>query len=261
MGVSQVRQHVITIAMMTLMLYSACELAGIFFGSYRDQAVMAEAQHMYESSGENMASEEVPIASGWDEREPSVRSRFHSLLEQNPDIVGWVEIADTPINYPVVQAEDNSFYLSHNYRRVPSRSGSIFMDFRNDPGQDNRNMILYGHRMKDGSMFGSLGEYLDEDFYQTHRTFSFETKYHRYDVEVFSVYVTTVDFDYIKTDFASDQEYRSFVEEIAGRSIYQVDTDLADIDQIVTLSTCDYSLNSNLGRLVVHATIKNSGTK
>ena len=252
MRMAMVRHRFITAAMAVLMLYSACKLAGIFVGFLRNQEVLAEAQDLYKKS-ETAIPEE---ARALDERsEPSVRSRFHSLLDMNEDIVGWVKIADTPIDYPILQAEDNAYYLSRNYRHEETRAGSIFMDFRNDPGAWNRNMILYGHRMKDGSMFGSLAKFLDEDFLKSHRTFSFETIYDSFDVEVFSVYVTTTDFNYIKTEFASDQEYLSFLQEIRERSMYEMDTDVSAADQIVTLSTCDPTLDPKDGRLVVHAKI------
>lgn len=127
------------------------------------------------------------------------------------------------------------------------------MDYRNDVKSQNRNTILYGHRMKDGSMFGSLKKMLDEEFFMSHRKLYYDTLFEGYDLEVFSVYTTTTDFYYIETDFSSDTEYTSFLEKIQEKSLYKTDTKLTASDQIVTLSTCDYALDPEAGRLVVHA--------
>lgn len=107
--------------------------------------------------------------------------------------------------------------------------------------------------MKDGSMFGSLKKMLDEDFFMSHRKLYYDTLFEGYDLEVFSVYTTTTDFYYIETDFSGDTEYTSFLEKIQGKSLYKTDTKLSASDQIVTLSTCDYALDPEAGRLVVHA--------
>jgi sortase B len=160
---------------------------------------------------------------------------------------------DTQINYPIVQAKDNDYYLFRNYKGEDMRAGSIFMDYRNDVKSQNRNTILYGHRMKDGSMFGSLKKMLDEDFFMSHRKLYYDTLFEGYDLEVFSVYTTTTDFYYIETDFSSDTEYTSFLEKIQEKSLYKTDTKVTESDQIVTLSTCDYALDPEAGRLVVHA--------
>lgn len=120
---------------------------------YENRKVMAEAQHIYKRSPMEEKSEDG-----------EVRKQFQDLQKINPEIVGWITMDDTQINYPIVQAKDNDYYLFRNYKGEDMRAGSIFMDHRNDVKSQNRNTILYGHRMKDGSMFGSLKKMLDEDF-------------------------------------------------------------------------------------------------
>lgn len=121
------------------------ELGGIFMDYYENRKVMAEAQHIYKRSPMEEKSEDG-----------EVRKQFQDLQKINPEIVGWITMDDTQINYPIVQAKDNDYYLFRNYKGEDMRAGSIFMDHRNDVKSQNRNTILYGHRMKDGSMFGSL---------------------------------------------------------------------------------------------------------
>jgi len=131
------------------------------------------------------------------------------------------------------------------------------MDYRNNVEEENRNTIVYGHRMKDDTMFNSLTNYLDEEFFKEHQTINYDTMYGSYDAEVFAAYYTTTDFDYIQTDFDSNEEYAGFLNEVEDKSEIQADFDVNADDQIVTLSTCDYTLDPDEGRLVVHAKIVN----
>lgn len=178
---------------------------------------------------------------------------FAALLEQNEDMVGWIRIEGTSIDYPVVQGEDNAFYLDHGFDGKRSRSGAIFMDYRNDPGTQagRRNIVLYGHHMKDGTMFKGLTHYLDRDFFELHRKFSFNLLNEEIEWEIFAVYTTDVAFNYIRTSFADDRDFAQFLQGMAGRSIYRTDILPGREDEILTLSTCDYA--SENGRLVVQA--------
>src|SRR5699024_2226118 len=145
------------------------------------------------------------------------------------------------------------YYLHRNWKGEENRAGSIFMDFRNNPRLDAQHFILYGHRMNDGSMFGRLQRYLDEDFFQKNRTFQFETQNEHYTAEIFAVYVTTTDHYYIQTDFEDEQAHASFLQSIQARSHFVTETIVKEQDHLLTLSTCDYTLDPQAGRLVVHA--------
>ncbi|QBP94144.1 class B sortase [Bacillus mycoides] len=235
-------QRILTVVFLGTFFYSVYELGDIFMDYYENRKVMAEAQNIYEKSPMEEQSQDG-----------EVRKQFKVLQQINQEIVGWITMDDTQINYPIVQAKDNDYYLFRNYKGEDMRAGSIFMDYRNDVKSQNRNTILYGHRMKDGSMFGSLKKMLDEDFFMSHRKLYYDTLFEGYDLEVFSVYTTTTDFYYIETDFSSDTEYTSFLEKIQEKSLYKTDTKVTESDQIVTLSTCDYALDLEAGRLVVHA--------
>src|SRR5699024_8587287 len=104
-----------------------------------------------------------------------VRHGFESLQEINEDIVGWITINDTQIDYPVRQSDDNLQSLDTNYDNKLSRAGRIILDYRNQVEDFDRNVIVYGHRMKDGSMFQHLSKFMDEEFFEYHRTFQFDT--------------------------------------------------------------------------------------
>lgn len=220
-----------------------------------DTLYLRERQKAREQKNE-LASSEVVRGTLRAEDNDSIRPQFQTLQQLNPEMIGWIRIDGTPIDYPILQAVDNDYYLYRNYKAQKSKAGSIFMDFRNDVSADDRNTVLYGHRLKDGSMFQSLTNFLDEDFFRTHRTIEFDTMYDRFDAEIFAVYYTTVDFDYIQTDFTTDEEYRALLEEIQEKSFFESDVHVTEEDRILTLSTCDYTLDPNEGRLVVHAKLK-----
>ena len=235
----------ITIGCVAVFIYSAYALFDIYMGYSQNRQVLADAQEIYyESPGEE--NEEV-LEDG------EIRPQFTELQNINTNIVGWVSVEDTEINYPIVQATNNEQYLDHNYKDEYSMAGSIFMDYRNDISSSSPNTILYGHRMKDGTMFDSLEDFLDKDFFDNNQVVKFDTLYESYDAEIFAVYQTTTDFDYIQTDFANDEEYSLLLDEIRQNSLHHTDIELDVDDQIITLSTCDYKLDRDIGRLVVHA--------
>ncbi|WP_368986655.1 class B sortase [Caldifermentibacillus hisashii] len=228
------------------LLFSVYRLVPIFYDYYTNRKVLAEIQDVYQANQKEKKVDE-------ENKDGTIRSVFTELLQINKDIVGWIEVPDTLISYPILQSDNNEFYLSKNYRKENSRAGSIFMDYRNDVKNMGKNTILYGHRMKDQSMFAQLNKYLDSAFFERHRMIYFDTLYERYDAEIFSVYTTTTDFYYIETDFSSDQDFLTFIQQVKDRSLYQTAVEIGPTDKIITLSTCDYSYPGNEGRLVVHA--------
>lgn len=236
---------VVTILCLAVFIYSLYQLSSIFMTYSHNRQVLADVQQIYH--------EESDVVKEVDSKEGEIRPQFNQLRQINPDILGWISIDDTKINYPILQSADNEFYLDRNYKKEDSIAGSIFMDYRNDITLTNPNTIIYGHRVKDNSMFDSLTNYLDEHFFNNHQLIYYDTMYESYQAEVFAVYQTTTDFDYIQTDFSDGQEYDALLKEIQERSIYDTNVDLTMNDQIITLSTCDYTLDPDEGRLVVHA--------
>ncbi|WP_240420239.1 class B sortase [Paenibacillus periandrae] len=251
--------RVLTILSLGLFVFCLLALGRIFLG-YREQEAQAEQarqiyyqqivtnREIWEDARGEAASKALSV--------PEVRPAFRGLLAVNTDIVGWLNIAGTSVDDPIVQAQDNDYYLDRNYKKEASRSGSIFMDYRNTVNMNDANTILYGHRMKNGSMFGALKAYGERDFFENHRTFFYDTLYKSYEVEIFSFYYTTTDFNYIETAFSGDADYSTFLHSIQNKSIYKTDIVLNGYEPILTLSTCDYTLDPVEGRLVIHGVLR-----
>jgi sortase B len=183
--------------------------------------------------------------------EKIMNERFKNIISVNPEVVGWIKIGDTRIDYPVVKTENNEYYLNHNIYKESSRAGSVFMDYRNDYEAKDLHTILYGHTMKDGSMFTDLIKYKSQEFYLKNPVINFSTLYEDLLWEIFSIYVTDTEFYYIKTDFESSYDYKVFIEKIRKRSLYNTGVTASEKDNILTLSTCSYDFKN--ARLVIHA--------
>jgi len=178
---------------------------------------------------------------------------FTEWKKKNPDTVGWVWVRGTKINYPVVQAKDNDYYLDHNFEKKKSSAGWMFGDYRNDFKNLGRNTIIYGHARIDRSMLGSLYYTQNKTWYSDPANLfvRFNTLYEQMVFQVFSIYVTDIKFNYIKTWFSSDDEYVDFLKQIRKKNTTPLPAvSLTADDRILTFSTCTASENK---RLVMHA--------
>ena len=163
---------------------------------------------------------------------------FAGLEEINEDCVAWIYIEDTAINYPVVQGSDNSFYLKHLIDGKWNSAGCIFLDFRVDSNISDRHSIIYGHHMKDGTMFSGLTKYKKQDYYEAHPAGLLITPEQTYRIEFFAGYVVSVEDSAWKIGFESDEEFETYLNLCKESSNYQVDVELNAQSQIVSLSTC-----------------------
>ena len=177
---------------------------------------------------------------------------FTPLLEVNRDIKGWLSISNVAINHPVAQSSDNEYYLYRNIYREFESAGTCFVDYRVD-AQTCRNLVIYGHSMKDGSMMGKLRRYLKKDEGLAHPFFWYFTPDHVYRCDVFSTYLTTIEDDYLVFDFANDDEFMAYVKQIKKWSAYDFGVEVTPADRIITLSTCNYSIVKEDGRQALHA--------
>lgn len=177
---------------------------------------------------------------------------FNALKEINSDVVGYLEVNNTNISYPVVKSSDNNYYLTHNLKNEYNGSGWVFMDYRNNLDGKDKNIIIYGHNMRDGSMFGSLKNILDSNWYKNdeNRIITLVTENGTEKYEVFSVYQVEKEDYYITTGFSDNSEYKQFLKNIRDRSIYDFGVGVSSEDSILTLSTC---ANNNVYRVVLHA--------
>lgn len=182
---------------------------------------------------------------------------YAELYRVNNDLVGWIQIPGTEIDYPVMQTPDSAdYYLHRDFYKEYSRHGTVYARESCDIFTPSDNITIYGHRMKDGTMFAGLTAYTEEDFFREHRYIYFDTltEYHTY--EILSVFITTATkgqgFRYHAFENAADAaEFDDFVETCKDLSLYDTGVTAQYGDKLITLSTCDYSLTN--GRLVVVA--------
>lgn len=175
---------------------------------------------------------------------------FSDLKRTNPDVVGWLKVNGTNINYPFVQSSDNDYYLTHSFNKSYNGGGWVFLDYRNN-GTNNKNTIIYAHGRSDKTMFGTLKNVLNNGWLNNTNNYvikiSTETENSLW--QVFSVYRIPTTSDYLQTNFNDDIEYQNFLDMIKDRSGHNFDTNVASTDNILTLSTC----YNNSDKIVVHA--------
>lgn len=184
---------------------------------------------------------------------------LEELQKENNEIIGWLEIEDTNINLPVCQTTDNDFYLTHNYKKEKSKGGSLFLDKNFDLINGSSNYLIYGHRNTQGLMFEDLLKYSKEDFYNNHKTIKFTTNKDDSIYEIISVFYSRVYYKKEKDVFRyynfvnanNEEEYNDFVNNCKKSSIYNTGVTANYGDQLLTLSTCEYSQED--GRFVVVA--------
>ena len=174
---------------------------------------------------------------------------FEELLKVNNDVVSWINVDSTNINYPVVQTKDNEYYLNHSFTKTPTKSGWVFMDYRNNHMNDN-NTIFYGHNLINKTSFGSISNIFTNKWYkESNHSIIILTKDKKYTYQIFSIYYSKPVVDYLKVDFDNDSEYNEWLTNLKNKSKKDFNIDVSSNDKIVTLSTCT---DDNSGRKVVH---------
>lgn len=185
--------------------------------------------------------------------------QLEELKKQNNDIVGWLEILNTKINYPVLQTTDNEYYMTHTYRKEYSKDGSIFLDKDYNWDVPSSNLLIYGHNNKNGNMFQELLKYEDESYYKEHPTIEFTTVNEDCTYEIIAVFKSRVYYKSEKNVFRyyyfinaeNEEEYNNYVEESKKASLYDTGKTAEYGEQLLTLSTCEYSQED--GRFVIVA--------
>lgn len=192
------------------------------------------------------------------QEEKEVLEEYKNLLNKNKKLIGWIKIDDTNIDYPVMQTSDNEYYLDHNLNQEYDKNGSIFMDKDCDVLKPSTNFIVYGHHMRSGQMFGNLDDYEKESYYKDHPYIQFDTIYEKGLYQVMYVFRSRVYredeivFKYYQfIDANGEQEFSSYMKEMAEMSLYDTGVTAEYGDRLLTLSTCDYQETN--GRFVVVA--------
>ena len=166
---------------------------------------------------------------------------FNSLLAQNSQVVGWIYSPNTVISYPVLKGGDNDYYLHHTLTGAENASGSIFMDAVCEPDLSGDNTILYGHNMRDGSMFALIDDYIDPAFCEAHPFFYLNTPTQNYRVDIFAGFTTDPESFVYTTAFGEESDFAAYLNTLRSLSDFSVPTELSSSDRILTLSTCTYS--------------------
>ncbi len=218
------------------------------------------AQHRQEPAPTQPPAPTEPGDSEPEATEPVMLPEYAALYELNPDVVGWMQIEGTPVNYPVMQTPESvDYYLKRNFDRQSDARGCLYAAESCDIDAPSDNIIIYGHHMNDGSMFGSLKKYLKESFWQEHPTIRFDTLYEYHSYEIFAVFRTSATegagFAYHQfIDAADEAAFDAFVATCRELALY--DTGILPVygDKLICLSTCEYTREN--GRLVVMAVRK-----
>lgn len=176
---------------------------------------------------------------------------FSELKEINESIVGWIQVSGTNINYPFVQTNNNNFYLNHTFDKSYNEAGWVFMDYRNNKSDYDKNTIIYAHGRLDNTMFGSLRKIITKKWLNNSNNFvvKISTEDENTLWQVFSVYRIPTTNDYIQVDFVDNEEFLEFANILIERSSFNFNTTINENDKIITLSTC-YNDND---KVVLHA--------
>ncbi len=187
-------------------------------------------------------------------------TKVKELQQENSDIVGWLEIEDSKINYPVLQCQDNEFYMTHNYKKEYSVDGSLFLDKDYDWNLPSTNLLIYGHNNRGSEeMFVGLMNYKDQNYYKAHKTIRLTTDKEDAEYEIISVFLSRVYYKSEKNVFRyyyfinaqNETEFNNFVNNAKKESLYNIDATAQYGDQLLTLSTCSYHTTD--GRLAIVA--------
>ncbi len=198
----------------------------------------------------------IDISKDEDNNNYNIVNDLMELKLQNEDVVGYISINNTNISYVVVKAKDNDYYLNHNFNKKVNSGGWVFADYNNNLDGTDKNLVIYGHNMKDGSMFGTLRRVLEKDWQNddSNLTIKLLTLDGIKEYKVFSTYIVDDEDYYITTDFNNDNEYSGFIKKISKRSNHKYDVDLDDTTSILTLSTCTGTNGTK--RVVLHAKLE-----
>lgn len=269
----------IKIILLAVIAVCLTRIGQAYYLSLKHQSQQRELQELAEEAarkateGENLTGEEKQPAEkeklteedpAEEEKppEPVMLKKYQDLYEKNQDMVGWLSIEGMQIDYPVMRCEDGEYYLHHDFYGEEDKYGCLFVKEEADVDTPGTNFIIYGHNMKDGSMFGDLDLYREEEFFKEHREISFDTLYEERTYEIMAVFLSQVyenDQDVFKYyqfyEAKTPEEFDTFYENVKKLSFYDTEVEAEYGDTFLTLSTCTYHVED--GRLVIVAKKQN----
>ncbi len=243
----------LTLVMSVIFIFSSYKIVSYFFerkkaddyyNKFIDDVTVSSDETSVSSNGGSDISENYDI---------NIEIDFDILFSECKDAVGWIYSPGTVINYPVVKGNDNNYYLDKLPNGKKNQSGSIFVDYRNNLAAEDLNYIIYGHHMRNNTMFGSLLEYKKQDYYEKHPTIYFLTPERKYIIELYASFVTSTN-EKIYSLEHTEKTLEEYMKEVKEKSDFKTDLEYNRGERIVTLSTCSYEFKD--ARYVVVGIIK-----
>ena len=242
-------RRILFLIFFAVFVFSAAAVARYAANSYAQKRSYRHLVELAEQSAENETAQPVQP------QEPTMLARYEALYRENNDLVGWIKIDGTNINYPVVQSKDApNFYLKHDFEKKYTDYGCPYAQQNCDVQAPSDNVVLYGHNMKDGTMFCDLTNYKSESFWAQHRTIQFDTLTQKNEYTVIAAFKGEAAelFAYNAfVDAATPEEFDAYVAAVKELALYDTGISAAYGDKLITLSTCEYSFEN--GRMVVVA--------
>ena len=234
---SKILITLIQIVLIAVIIFSGIKIIEWIKSNKKNKDIMSEIK------------ENVVINNETDSNNEEYKIDFAKLKQKNSDAIAWIKVNGTDIDFPVVKGTDNSYYLTHNFDKEKNKAGWIFADYRNKFDGTDKNIIIYGHNMKNGSMFASLKDVIKEEWYnnENNKYIALITENENCKYQVFSVYQIETEEYYLQTNISN---FKEFVEKIKGRSKKNFNVDIKETDSILTLSTC---ADNTKYRVVLHA--------
>lgn len=169
---------------------------------------------------------------------------FDALSEINPDVTAWLSADKSVIDYPVVQGEDNAYYLNHLFTGERNRMGALFMDYRAPADFSGKCTAVYGHHMKDGSMFTSLTRYRRQDYYDTHPLMRLSVPGQEYELHLFAGIIGDGSYEFVRFTFDGEADFLAYIDELKAASTFKSEVAVDGSDKIVALATCTYEFDN-----------------
>lgn len=239
-----------------ILLFSVWQLARIFLGYHSGDKEYDDLKEQFVLDAPVLPQEVGDIVPSGEDGEgeqalvPMTRIDLDALQEINPEAVGWIEIPDTIISYPMVHSTDNRYYLSHTFRKESNKSGSIFLETSNSADFSDLHTIIYGHNMKNGSMFAGLKDYSSKSYLDAHPYIYIDLADGSHCYQIFSCHEASVSDNCYTIGYQPDDVYAAFLESMQAASLYDTGVEVGIEDYVVTLSTCT---KNGTKRFVVHA--------
>ncbi len=251
-NVKQIIIKLLFIISFITLIVSACFIADYFLKAEQQNNIIEDSRNIWHSA--------QTVTETATDTKPSEEAT-EVLTEKNEDFMGWITINGTQIDNPIFQTSDNDFYLNHNQNKKKSAYGALYFDYRNKITEEetDKNLIIYGHEMNNGSMFGSLKNLRELNFYKQSPTINFSTLYNSSTYKIYSIYILNADkadddgyiYNISRKNFINDNDFDTWVNEAKERSIINTGVDVQNGDNIITLVTCSKDFEN--ARLIVMA--------